>query len=129
MANLCIRQCFPRQNPKPTDSPKFYLAKVLRYTVIKFLDITLFECTADSKESQDVCQVNGSPSNTGRVSFGRRLTFCENPVNALVVFLCCCAGDSTCSALLSSCLSSSRDISVTGLSSLGVCSPSLLCDW
>ena len=23
MANLCIRQCFPRQNPKPTDSPKF----------------------------------------------------------------------------------------------------------
>ena len=33
MANLCIRQCFPHQNPKPTDSPKFYLAKVLRYTV------------------------------------------------------------------------------------------------
>ena len=33
MVNLCIRQCFPRQNPKPTDSPKFYLAKVLRYMV------------------------------------------------------------------------------------------------
>ena len=33
MANLCIRQSFPRQNPKPIDSPKFYLAKVLRYTV------------------------------------------------------------------------------------------------
>ena len=35
MANLYIRQCFPRQIPKPTDSPKFYLAKVLRYTVYK----------------------------------------------------------------------------------------------
>ena len=34
MANLCIRQCFPRQNPKLTDSPKFYLAKVLHYTVL-----------------------------------------------------------------------------------------------
>ena len=33
MANLCIRQCFPHQNPKPTDSPKFNLAKVLLYTV------------------------------------------------------------------------------------------------
>ena len=33
MANLCICQYFPYQNPKPTDSPKFYLAKVLRYMV------------------------------------------------------------------------------------------------
>ena len=29
MANLCIRQYFPSQNPKPTDLPKFYLTKVL----------------------------------------------------------------------------------------------------
>ena len=34
VANLCIRQCFPRQNPKPTGSPKFYLTKVLCYNGI-----------------------------------------------------------------------------------------------
>ena len=46
MANLCIRQCFPRQNPKPTNSPKFYLAKVLRNTVsfdpYSFFEINFF---------------------------------------------------------------------------------------
>ena len=33
MANVCIQQCFPCQNPKSTDLPKFYLAKVLCYIV------------------------------------------------------------------------------------------------
>ena len=41
MANLCIRQCFPRQNPTPTDSPKFYLAKVLCYTIYSYRCLAL----------------------------------------------------------------------------------------
>ena len=31
MANLCIRQCFPRQNLKSTDLPKFC---VIRYFIV-----------------------------------------------------------------------------------------------
>ena len=31
-------------------------------------------CTAESNESQNGCHIRGSPENTGRVSFGNRLT-------------------------------------------------------